>query len=170
VSAGQANRVDVCLQIAPDVPDASGLDQAAFTVWVDAAVSAAVQDDSPAKGVVGIRVVSPAESAELNRNYRGKDAPTNILAFPAGPSHVPASELEEHEVGDLVLCLEVARSEADAQHKTLTQHIAHLTVHGTLHLLGYDHLDEADASHMEALERTILERLGLPDPYQNDAA
>jgi len=169
VNTGQSTQAEVCLQFAADVRDSMCPDQSAFAAWVAAALSAA-QDKVPAKGVVGIRVVSPAESAELNRNYRGKDAPTNILAFPAGPSHVPASELEEHEVGDLVLCLEVARSEADAQHKTLTQHIAHLTVHGTLHLLGYDHLDEADASHMEALERTILERLGLPDPYQNDAA
>ena len=169
MNAGQPATVEVNLQIATDTQGEICPDHADFAAWVAAALSAQEHGDMPASGVIGIRIVSPQESAALNNNYRGKDAPTNILAFPAGPSLLPDTEPDEPELGDLVLCLRVARDEADEQGKTLTQHMAHLTVHGTLHLLGYDHTDDADADRMESLERSILGRLGMPDPYRIDA-
>ena len=79
-------------------------------------------------------------------------------------------ELDEHELGDLVICLAVAEREAAAQGKSLQQHLAHLVVHGTLHLLGHDHVEDADAEAMEALERSVLASLGLPDPYALNGA
>lgn len=108
-----------------------------------------------------IRLVDDGESQALNRAYRGKDRPTNVLSFPFEPP--PGIDLPL--LGDLVISHPVMRREAHAQHKSLTDHYAHLVVHGTLHLLGYDHIDEAEAETMEALERAILEGFGIPDPY-----
>ena len=107
---------------------------------------------------------------ELNRAWRGKDAPTNVLSFPA--TETKAGETPEPEfagvpleLGDVALAFETCRREADAQGKSLADHVAHLTVHGVLHLLGYDHLDEAEAERMESLETRILAGLGIADPY-----
>jgi probable rRNA maturation factor len=108
-----------------------------------------------------VRVVDEAESRRLNHDYRGKDKPTNVLSFPfEAPPGVPS----EH-IGDLVICAPVVQREAGEQGKTAAAHWAHMTVHGVLHLLGYDHLDDAQADQMEALERRILAGLGYPDPY-----
>ncbi len=153
---------DVNLQLgdgvaAPDLPA-----EEEFAAWVAAAVTAG--QPQPLPGCVTLRMVSPDESAELNSVWRDKRGPTNILAFPAGPALLPA-EAAEAELGDLVVCLQVARQEAAAQGKTLTQHLAHLTVHGTLHLLGFDHQSDPEAARMEALESRILAGMGFPDPY-----
>jgi probable rRNA maturation factor len=109
-----------------------------------------------------VRVVDSAESRRLDRAYRGKDKPTNVLSFPASPEERVASGV----LGDLVICAPVVAREAHEQHKTLGAHWAHMVVHGTLHLLGYDHERPRDARTMEALEVEILRRLGFHDPYR----
>ena len=96
--------------------------------------------------------------ADLNQRFRHKDGPTNVLSFPA-----PANP--HGHLGDIVLAYGVCAREAREQGKTLDQHLAHLVVHGVLHLLGYDHRDDGEAEAMEALERAVLEVLGVPDPY-----
>ena len=110
-----------------------------------------------------IRLVAQAEARALNAAYRGVDHATNVLSFGyggTGRSHALT--------GDIVLCAPVVRREARAQGKTLAAHIAHLTVHGVLHLQGHDHQSLSAAARMEALERRILAQLGYPDPYAGD--
>jgi len=106
--------------------------------------------------------VDAAESQALNRRFRGKDRPTNVLSFPAD---LPP-ELELPLLGDLVVCREVVEAEAAEQGKPAEAHWAHMVVHGTLHLLGYDHETAEGAEAMEALEAEILSEFGWPDPYQ----
>ena len=113
------------------------------------------------RGELGIRIVGRAESRALNRRYRGRDAATNVLSFPVSPEPGPHHRL----LGDLVVCAPLVVSEARAQHKPLRAHWAHLVIHGTLHLLGFDHAREPDARRMERRERVLLARLGYPDPY-----
>jgi probable rRNA maturation factor len=108
-----------------------------------------------------LRVVGSAESRRLDRTYRGKDRPTNVLSFPSSPEERIATGL----LGDLVVCAPVVAREARAQRKTLRAHWAHMVVHGTQHLLGYDHERVRDARAMEALEVEILRGLGFHDPY-----
>ena len=111
-----------------------------------------------------IRIVDEEESQELNHEYRGKDKPTNVLSFPfEAPAHVPIPLL-----GDLVICKQVVEREAIEQGKTLTAHWAHMTVHGCLHLLGYDHIDDEEAEEMEGIERIVMANLGFEDPYIDD--
>lgn len=119
---------------------------------------------------VSVRLSDDAEVRELNRNYRHKDRATNILSFPmltpdevAGFLPQPGGELL---LGDLVLAHETVAGEADAAALALADHVVHLLVHGTLHLLGHDHQDDAAAEAMEALERRILSGLGIADPYR----
>ena len=106
---------------------------------------------------VTVRIVGESEGRELNRAYRGKDYATNVLTFVMNG----AAPYE----GDLALCAPVVRKEARAQNKDVIAHYAHLTVHGMLHLQGYDHEDAHQAEEMEKLEKRILKRLGYPDPY-----
>ena len=106
---------------------------------------------------VTIRLVDEDEGQSLNREYRGKDYATNVLSFPY--------ETEPRVLGDLVICPEVVRREAEEQKKLLEAHYAHLVVHGMLHLQGWDHLEDAEAEDMEAEETRILASLGYPDPY-----
>jgi probable rRNA maturation factor len=113
-------------------------------------------------GDVVVLLTDDAAVHELNARFRGRDRPTNVLSFPAAASAAP-------HLGDLVLAYGVCAAEAEAQGKTLADHLAHLTVHGVLHLLGRDHEDEAEAEAMEAEERTILATLGVADPYRADA-
>jgi probable rRNA maturation factor len=107
-----------------------------------------------------IRIVEEAESAELNGRFRHKPYPTNVLSFP-----YDAEALDVPVLGDIVVCAPVVAREATEQHKDPTAHWAHLVIHGTLHLMGYDHENDADAEKMEAQEREVLARLGFPDPY-----
>ena len=116
-------------------------------------------------GVV-LRIVNDAESQTLNRDYRGKDYPTNVLSFPYDAPLIPLEEGETDYLGDLVVCLPVMEREAAEQGKTTTQHWAHLLVLGLLHLQGYDHITDAEAEEMETLETQILGELGFPNPYQ----
>lgn len=112
-----------------------------------------------------IRIVDEAEGRELNRTWRGKDYATNVLSFPA---EIPEGLLDIPLLGDLVICAQVVAREAAEQDKSADAHWAHLTIHGCLHLLGYDHIDDAEAEEMEALERQLLAELGYPDPYACD--
>ncbi|WP_193161376.1 rRNA maturation RNase YbeY [Microbulbifer hainanensis] len=109
-----------------------------------------------------VRIVDEEESQQLNHQYRGKDKPTNVLSFPA---EIP-EDLDLPLLGDLVICAPVVASEAQQQHKPAAAHWAHMVVHGTLHLLGYDHIDDSDAEVMESLETELLAGLGIADPYQ----
>jgi len=110
-----------------------------------------------------IRLVDETEGARLNADYRGKNYPTNVLSFPFEvPPGIPNTHL-----GDLVICAPVVVGEAVAQGISVEAHWAHLTVHGVLHLLGYDHLEDDEAERMEAEEIRILETLGFPNPYQD---
>jgi probable rRNA maturation factor len=142
-----SRRLDLTVQYACHAPDLPLRPQ--LRRWARAALAGG--------GEVTLRFVDAAEGRSLNRDYRGKDYPTNVLSFPY--------DTEPRLAGDLVLCPEVVRREADAQGKTPEAHFAHLVVHGMLHLQGWDHEDEADARAMEAREREILAQLGYPDPY-----
>ncbi|WP_217547259.1 MULTISPECIES: rRNA maturation RNase YbeY [Pantoea] len=127
-----------------------------FQRWLEAAVTP-FQPESE----VTIRLVDEAESNELNLTYRGKDKPTNVLSFPFEAP--PGIELPL--LGDLIICRQVVEQEAAEQGKTVEAHWAHMVVHGTLHLLGYDHIEDEEAEEMEALETEIMLALGYPDPY-----
>ena len=120
-----------------------------FVRWARAALAGG--------GVVTIRLVDADEGQTLNRDYRGKDYATNVLSFPY--------ETTPRVVGDLVICPSVVAREAGEQNKPLAAHYAHLTVHGMLHLQGWDHDNDDDAQAMEDEERKILAALGFPDPY-----
>ena len=106
---------------------------------------------------IAVRIVDEEEGRTLNRDYRGKDYATNVLTFPLAE--------EPCLMGDIILCAPVVAAEAEAQNKPLHAHYAHLTVHGVLHLHGYDHEIEAQAELMETLETEIITKLGYPDPY-----
>ena len=108
-----------------------------------------------------IRIVDEAESHKLNLTYRGKDRPTNVLSF---PFECP-DEVELPLLGDLVICRQVVEREAAEQEKPLMAHWAHMVVHGSLHLLGYDHIEDNEAEEMESLETQIMQGLGFDDPY-----
>jgi len=132
---------------------------ASFRRWVEAALKGARRR----KGTeLSIRIVDAEEGQSLNLQYRGKDYATNVLSFPV--ELPPGVDLPL--IGDLVICAPVVTREAAEQGKKATDHWAHLTVHGTLHLLGYDHIDEAEAETMEALETRVLAGLGIADPYE----
>jgi probable rRNA maturation factor len=108
-----------------------------------------------------IRLVDEPESQELNREYRQKDKPTNVLSFPADLPDIVNLPL----LGDLIICAPVVAKEAEEQQKPLESHWAHMVVHGTLHLLGYDHIDENDANIMEAIETDVLAAMSIACPY-----
>ena len=131
-----------------------------FRKWVAAALEGRIREAD-----LAIRIVDEKEGRALNHHYRGKDYATNVLSFPAElPEGLPAG-VRLPLLGDLVICAPVVAREAREQRKPLAAHYAHLTVHGTLHLLGWDHEDPREADCMEQLEREILAGLGLPDPY-----
>jgi probable rRNA maturation factor len=115
---------------------------------------------------IGVSVVGPAESRRLNARFRGRDKPTNVLSFPVAEIPV-ATAGEPRPLGDLVICPHVLRTEARAQKKSLRAHWAHLVVHGSLHLIGYDHERDTDAHRMERREVAVLRRLGFANPYRS---
>jgi probable rRNA maturation factor len=136
---------------------------ASFRLWVAAALRGARRQRA---AELAIRLVGEEEGRALNRDYRGKDYATNVLSFPA--ELPPGVRLPL--IGDLAICAPVVVREAAEQGKPARHHWAHMTVHGVLHLLGYDHLVDAEAEAMEALETRILAGLGVPDPYHWPAA
>ena len=133
-------------------------EQAQLQHWLDTALAGIGRDTE-----IVVRIVDEAESAELNHDYRGKQGPTNILSFPFEAPDIPGFESEL--LGDLVVCAPVLAKEAIEQGKPLNNHWAHIIIHGVLHLLGYDHIDEAEAEAMESQEIAILAKLEIPNPY-----
>lgn len=130
--------------------------EAQLTEWVSAALT-----DRLDAAELSIRIVSPTESQALNNQYRGKDKPTNVLSF---PFDMPEG-IELDLLGDLVICADVVSREAIEQNKPLFNHWCHMVIHGVLHLLGFDHINNHEADEMEQLEREILASLAIPDPY-----
>ncbi len=130
-----------------------------FRRWVHAALIDAVEQVE-----LVIRIVDEPESQQLNKTYRGKDRPTNVLSFPFDAPPEVGSPL----LGDLVICAPVVIKESQQQGKTELAHWAHMVVHGVLHLQGYDHQTDTEAEQMEGLERSILQRLHFPDPYHEE--
>jgi probable rRNA maturation factor len=134
--------------------------EALFRQWAEAAA------DKGTDAELSIRIVDEAESAEFNQTYRHKTGPTNVLSFPCEvPVGVPHDLL-----GDLVICAPVVEREAQEQGKLAEAHWAHMVVHGVLHLLGYDHLQDDEAVQMESMEIEILSGLGYPNPYEIEEA
>ncbi|MEJ7745515.1 MAG: rRNA maturation RNase YbeY [Luteimonas sp.] len=151
-------RLDVSVSYA--LPRAGLPAAVSFRRWVAAALDTRIREAD-----LAIRIVGTKEGRALNRHYRGKDSATNVLSFPAEmPEGLPA-DMKMPLLGDIVLCAPVIAREAREQKKLLTAHYAHMTVHGALHLLGWDHDDEREAECMEQLEREILAGLGIADPY-----
>jgi probable rRNA maturation factor len=148
----------------PDIPTAQ-----AMGGWMSAALQLL---DYRGECVITVRVVDEAEMKALNKAYRQKIGVTNILSFPFsapdGLDLAMEAPLEPALLGDLVVCLSVVQREAREQHKPLMHHWAHLLLHGTLHLLGFDHIDPVEAEVMETHEREILRLFGIPDPYLPD--
>ncbi|ASR42353.1 rRNA maturation RNase YbeY [Xanthomonas citri pv. mangiferaeindicae] len=134
---------------------------ASFRRWASAALDGRIREAD-----LAIRLVDEDEGRALNRHYRGKDYATNVLSFPAElPEGLPEG-VRLPLLGDLVICAPVVAREAAEQHKRQGDHYAHLTVHGVLHLLGWDHENDKDAEAMEQLEREVLASLGIDDPYR----
>ena len=151
-------RLDVAVGYA--TPRAGVPAAVSFRKWVAAALAGRIREAD-----LAIRIVGSKEGRSLNHHYRGKDYATNVLSFPAElPEGLPKG-VKLPLLGDLVLCAPVVAKEAAAQGKPVAAHYAHLTVHGVLHLLGWNHEDTREAECMEQLEREILAGLGLPDPY-----
>jgi probable rRNA maturation factor len=151
---GQGARIEVMVEDAgwtALLPDAARQVEAAARAALDAAPNAG-------EGEIVVLLTSDDEQRTLNARFRGKDAATNVLSFPAAAS-APGS------LGDIALALGVCVAEAREQGKRLADHLQHLTVHGVLHLLGYDHEADAEAEAMEAMERAVMAGLGAPDPY-----
>ncbi|WP_430317939.1 rRNA maturation RNase YbeY [Pseudomonas nitroreducens] len=150
--------LELDLQIASEAPGLPS--EADFRSWCELALRQR-QNDSE----LTIRLVDEAEGRELNKTWRHKDYATNVLSFPAD---VPDELLDIPLLGDLVICAPVVIREAAEQGKSVQAHWAHLVIHGCLHLLGYDHIDDVEAEEMEGLERELLAELGHPDPYAAD--
>lgn len=147
--------MDLDLQV---VTEADGIpDEAAIRRWLEAALAGRREEAQ-----LTVRITDAAEITELNREYRGKDRPTNVLSFPFEAPPGVALPL----LGDIVICAQVVADEAQQQGKPLEAHWAHMVIHGTLHLLGYDHIEEAEAAEMEGLEIELLAGLGYANPYE----
>jgi probable rRNA maturation factor len=150
------------IEVAIEAKDWASLE--APSKLVQTAILAAVEGSGLVLAVnteISVVLCGNALIRELNREWRGYDAPTNVLSFPAGGDPASAPLL-----GDIVIAFEIASREAFEAGKPLRDHVAHLLVHGFLHLIGHDHVEAAEAEAMEALERAILGRLGIDDPYR----
>jgi len=167
--------VQVDIQIADDIADTidEPLPSSLLCEWAQAAW----QGNETDQPVVSLRIVSAAQSQQLNHDYRGKNKATNVLSFPM-EIDLPVNLLEdmpedlhdaisasENILGDLAICAEVVAAEASQQQKTLQSHWAHMVVHGMLHLQGFDHIEDEQAEKMESLETQIMQQLGFADPY-----
>ena len=146
--------IDVTVQFATE--NSEPPEQETFVRWVRESLTG-IRDHAE----LAIRIVDEAESARLNETYRDKSGPTNVLSFPA---ELPAA-VDLPQLGDIIICASVVDKEAREQGKPSEAHWAHMVVHGLLHLLGYDHQQEKQATEMEKFEAEILGRLGYPDPY-----
>jgi len=130
--------------------------------WVELALNNTPGAERIQDAELTIRIVDETEITELNKQYRKKDGTTNVLSFPFESD----IELEIPLLGDLVICASIVAKEAKQQQKSLQAHWAHMIIHGTLHLLGYDHITESEASEMESMEIDLLQQLGFSNPYE----
>ena len=153
----------VDIQVASDSPTIP--DDEEIASWVNCVLH---DQHKPDASEISIRIVDEAEIAELNASYRNKTGPTNVLSFPfEAPPGLPADDATlPGLLGDVIICAPVVAREALEQDKTNKSHWAHMVVHGTLHLLGYDHQTDQQAGEMESLEQQLLSRLDFPNPYQ----
>lgn len=149
--------MNLALDLQLAVEDSKLPSQQDIAAWLQAALSGYREEAE-----VTVRIVDNQESQTLNHDYRGKDKPTNVLSF---PFEAPP-QVELPLLGDLVICAEVVKSEAKEQNKSEQAHWAHMVIHGCLHLLGFDHIDEHEAEEMEAEEIRILSSLGFANPYE----
>jgi len=160
MSAVMKNPPPLDISVSYAIPRAGIPAAVSFRRWAWAAL-----DAYPHAASLSIRLVGNEEGRALNRTYRGKDYPTNVLSFPAErPPGLPAN-IAFPDLGDLILCTPVVAREAREQNKSLRAHYAHLTIHGILHLTGWDHETDQQAEAMEQREREILAALGIADPY-----
>ena len=134
-----------------------------FYRWAWAAVKTACR-----RADISLILLDEDEARAYNRDYRGKDYATNVLSFALNEGEMLPDQLSDGLYGDLVICPQVVLREAAEQGKTPEAHFAHLTIHGTLHLMGYDHIDDNEAEEMEALETRLMQQLDYPNPYQED--
>lgn len=157
-----AVEIDVLVEVPlwSALPDAEGI-----AVGAALAALAAVSEEVPAPAEMSITLTDDAHIQVLNREWRDIDKPTNVLSFPA-PDLPEDMEDAPQPLGDVIVAYETLRREAELEGKPITHHLTHLVVHGTLHLLGYDHLEDDEAEEMEGLERQILDGLGIDDPYR----
>lgn len=147
--------IQVATALTENLPDTNTLE-----AWVNTVLENFVTDTHE----LTLRFVDEPESQQLNYQYRHKDKPTNVLSFPFEcPPDIPIQLL-----GDLVICIPVVIKEATEQNKTFSAHLTHMIVHGVLHLLGYDHIEDDEAEEMESLEVDILAKLNIDDPYLAD--
>lgn len=153
--------IAIDIQVASDDDDPPDPDS--IRRWLLAVLHRELPADDERDVEISLRLVDREESQRLNKHYRQKDAATNVLSF---PSDLPP-DLPFRHLGDIVVCAPVVRDEALEQGKSLEAHWAHMIVHGTLHLLGYDHIKDTEAEAMESLEVSILAQLGVADPYQS---
>jgi probable rRNA maturation factor len=151
------------LQIASDAANLP--DESALVLWLDTVLAALSIESTE----ITVRIVDEDESQQLNSQYRGKNSSTNVLSFVFEQPDFATDEDNtwENYAGDLIICAPVVAREAQEQGKELLHHWAHMLVHGTLHLLGYDHISDDEAEEMESLERQILQQLAIDDPYEN---
>ncbi len=154
-------QIDLELQNSIDADDIPS--QTQMLEWIKTTLN---QTNYPAEyASLTLRIVSSQESQQLNSEFRGKDSPTNVLSFPFEiPEMIPASEFEG-VLGDLAICRNLVIAQAQQQNKMFEHHWAHLIVHGVLHLLGFDHIDDVEAETMEQLEIAILKQFQIADPY-----
>lgn len=145
------------VQYAIDVPE---LSRQQLRAWALRAVKKAHQEIDFEFAELTLRLVDTEEAIELNKAYRQKDYAPNVLTFEYGMDELNTVR------GDIIICVPVLKKEAQEQHKNLQQHAAHLLVHGVLHSLGYDHIEDKQAEEMESLETQILAEIGFPDPYK----
>ncbi len=124
------------------------------------AIAAAAKGTGKDSAEVAILLTDDSAIREINRQWRDQDKPTNVLSFPSGEAG-----RETRHLGDIVIAYETMAREAEAENRPFANHLAHLAIHGYLHLLGYDHMTDADAAQMERLETVLLDQLGIPDPY-----
>ena len=155
------------LQLASDCSDIPA--QEDFQLWLDTLLCYQQLENKE----ITVRIVDDAEIHQLNQQYRGNDKSTNVLSFPFEmpelimPDGIHLDGSLSDFLGDIVICAQVVKQESKEQNKVIGHHWAHMLLHGTLHLLGYDHIKEHDAKEMEGIEISILKKLAIDDPYQN---
>ncbi len=152
--------IEVTVQDGRESNDDEVPPSADFTRWANLAA------ESASDAQMTIRIVDAEESRQLNHQYRGKNQPTNVLSFSYHDDEILSAAGQQRSLGDLVICADVVRQEAAERHLPAADHWAHLTIHGVLHLLGYDHETTQQAETMEALETRLLSSINIANPYE----